>query len=709
MVQDDRNRSMSGTQPPLSWHVNSLIHEKSPYLLQHAHNPVDWYPWGDEAFREALVKDKPVFLSIGYATCHWCHVMAHESFEDEVVARLLNNAFICIKVDREERPDIDSVYMAVCQMMTGSGGWPLNIVMTPDKIPFFAATFIPREGRFGMMGLLDLVPKISVLWKERRSDVVRSAQEIKNALMAASPPNGSRELDEQVLTSAYGELLLRFDSEFGGFGHAPKFPTPHTLMFLLRYWNRTKNPRALEMVTKTLDEIRRGGLYDHIGYGIHRYSTDVQWRVPHFEKMLYDQALLAMAYTEAYLVTHEPDYQAAAEEILAYVLRDLTSPEGAFYSAEDADSEGKEGAFYLWTPEQLRQALGRENAALAQTIFNVTADGNFSDTRNDSGVNILYLTTPLDEIAKKHSMTLEKILEQYKKIRSTLFSVRRQRTRPGRDDKVLSDWNGLAIAAFSKAAQAFNRPDYADTAARATGFILTSMNCHQGGLCHRYRDGETAIMAFAEDYACMVWGLIELYEATFDAHYLSSAVELNRYLITHFWDRTIGGFFTVSDISEQLLVRRKEIYDGALPSGNSIAFLNLVRLARLTGNPDLEKLAAKLCEYFSMTVQESAASYTLFLCALDHSLGPSHELVIAGTKGGPDTQAMVNAYRSRFLPSAVLILKPDDGSESIVDMAPYVRQYCAVNGQATAYVCSNQVCAVPTTDPEKLLELLPEG
>jgi len=709
MVQQDSNKGSNGTQPPLCRHGNNLLHEKSPYLLQHAHNPVDWYPWGDDAFQRAIREDKPVFLSIGYATCHWCHVMSHESFEDEMVARLLNDAFVCIKVDREERPDIDNVYMMVCKIMTGSGGWPLNIVMTPDKKPFFAATYIPREGRFGMTGMLDLIPKISLLWRSQRSDMVSSAEQIKNALITASASDTTHTLDEQVLTSAFEDLLLRFDHEYGGFGSSPKFPAPHTIMFLLRYWNRTGDPRALRMVTKTLDEIRRGGIYDHIGFGIHRYSTDARWRVPHFEKMLYDQALLAIAYTEAYLATQKPQYRAAAEEILSYVLRDLTSPEGAFYSAEDADSEGREGAFYLWTTEELERALGREDATLARTIYNVTPDGNFFDPHGGSRNNILYLVPSLEKIAQKHSITPHEIAARYETIRSTLFFVRQQRPRPTRDDKVLADWNGLAIAAFAKAAQAFKRPDYADAAARAARFILSSMRSPDGGLYHRYREREAAIPSFAEDYACMVWGLFELYEATFNARYISAAVELNRNHVTNFWDSIHGGFFTVSGTSEQLLVRRKEIYDGALPSCNSIAFLNLVRLARLTGSSDLDSMAAKLCAFFAKKVQESPALHALFLCALNHALGPSHEVVIAGKREGNDSQALVYAYHTRFLPSVVVLFLSDDGKDIIVDLSHYAGLYCTTNGQATAYVCSGHACSAPTTNPEKLLESLGEA
>jgi uncharacterized protein YyaL (SSP411 family) len=706
MVRLEPSDQVHETDPDGKRQANHLIFEKSPYLIQHAHNPVDWYPWGDEAFERAIREDKPVFLSIGYATCHWCHVMAHESFEDEAVARHLNDSFISIKVDREERPDIDSVYMAVCQIMTGTGGWPLTIVMTPDRKPFFAGTYLPREGRFTMAGLLDLLPGISNLWRERRSDLIRSAEEISNALLSPTHSGGTPVLDEWVLASAYEDLLIRFDNEYGGFGSAPKFPSPHVLMFLLRYWSRTGNSRALAMVTKTLDEIRMGGMYDQIGFGVHRYSTDARWRVPHFAKMLYDQALLAMAYTEAYQATKNSRYRRTAEEILGYILRDMISPEGAFYSAEDADSEGREGAFYVWTAADLERVLGREDAALTRAVFCVTGSGEYSNPLSGNTNTILRYTSALDGVARKHQMTVDELASKIETIRSTLFLARQVRPRPERDDKVLADWNGFTIAALAKAAQAFGEQKYAGAGRRAARFILKVMRTPDGGLFHRYRDGEAAIPAFGDDYTSMVWGLIELYEATFEDNYLTTALELNRYFMTHFLDREVGGFFMTADTSEQLLVRKKEVHDGATPSCNSVALLNLLRLARVPGEHRLEKTASELSEFFSATVQGSPFAYTFFLCALDYAIGPSREVVITGDLQQDGTQALIDVCHTHFLPSVILIFQPAGGSNTTPFNMLESTGYHAIGGKATAYVCSRHACELPITNPDDLLAVL---
>jgi uncharacterized protein len=697
----DHDTSYLRQHPP-----NRLIFEKSPYLIQHAHHPVDWYPWSDEAFDRATREDKPVFLSIGYATCHWCHVMAHESFEDETVACLLNDSFVCIKVDREERPDIDNVYMAVCQMITGTGGWPLTIVMTPDKKPFFAGTYIPREGRFGMAGIIDLLQRILHGWRNQKSELIRSAEEISNALITPPLSNGIRSMDEKTLASAYEDLLTRFDNEFGGFGSAPKFPSPHTLMFLLRCWKRTGNPHALMMVTKTLDEIRVGGIYDQIGYGVHRYSTDARWQVPHFEKMLYDQALLATAYIEAYQATKNRAYRKTAEEILTYILRDMTSPHGAFYSAEDADSEGKEGVFYQWTAAELEQVLGVEDAALARAVFCVADTGNYHGPETGSRNNILKFSGTLDVIARQYQVTDDELAIKVESIRHSLLMARQKRSRPQLDDKILADWNGYAIVALAKAAQAFDEQKYADAGQRAARFILEIMRNPEGGLFHRYRDGEAAVPAFADDYTAMVWGLIELYEATFEDSYLTDAIQLQRYLRNHFLDREGGGFYTTGDTAERLLVRRKEIHDGAIPSCNSVAFLNLVRLARITEDYQLEESAAALGQFFSATVHALPSASTFFYCALDYAIGPSHEVVIAGDLMHADTRALIRVCHAHFLPSVTLMLKPDTGLDTPPPQSTESPAYRASNGKATAYICSRHACIPPVTDPQDLLNVL---
>ncbi|HEX9596819.1 MAG TPA: thioredoxin domain-containing protein, partial [Anaerolineales bacterium] len=504
---------------------NRLIFEKSPYLLQHARNPVDWYAWGPEAFEKARAGDKPVFLSIGYSTCHWCHVMAHESFEDTTVARLMNEAFVCIKVDREERPDVDQIYMSVCQAMTGSGGWPLTVIMAPDKRPFFAGTYFPKKSMHQRIGMTELVPRVADLWRNQRASLLENANKMMDFLKDNANPKAGDPLGAEVLNQAFQQLSGRYDSQFGGFGQAPKFPSPHNFTFLLRYWQRTQEPSALQMVENTLQQMRLGGIYDHVGFGFHRYSTDSQWLLPHFEKMLYDQALLALAYLETFQATGKPEYAATAREIFTYVLRDMTSPEGGFYSAEDADSEGEEGLFYLWREDELRDVLGEEDGDWVITRFGVQEGGNFHDqaTGRKTGDSILHLKIPLAPASQKQERGEDAEAERWQTIRQKLFDVREERIHPLKDDKILTDWNGLMVAALSRGAAALSEPEYAAAAARAADFILTRLRTPDGALLKRYRLGEAALPAHADDYAFMIWGLIELYEATFDARHLENA------------------------------------------------------------------------------------------------------------------------------------------------------------------------------------------
>jgi uncharacterized protein YyaL (SSP411 family) len=688
---------------------NHLINETSPYLRQHAHNPVDWYPWGSEAFERAQRESKPIFLSIGYSTCHWCHVMAHESFEHPEVARLMNETFISIKVDREERPDIDNVYMSACQVMTGSGGWPLSIIITPDKKPFFAATYIPREGRFGLIGMMELIPHIRELWATRRGEALSLSNKIATVLQQTSQDTSGEELDEATLKRTYEQLAERFDGQHAGFSSAPKFPTPHNLLFLLRYWKRTGNGMALDMVEKTLQAMWRGGVYDHVGFGFHRYSTDSQWLVPHFEKMLYDQAMLAMAYTEAYQATGKEHYERTAREIFTYILRDMTAREGGFCSAEDADSEGEEGKFYLWTQEEVRLALGNEEADFVANVFNIEKDGNFLEqaTGRKSGVNILHLRKTLGELASDLNLSQQDLQAHLEVIRQRLFAYREKRVHPMKDDKILTDWNGLMIAALAKGAQAFGEPEYAEAACRAADFILKDMRRPDGRLWHRYRDGQAGVEANLDDYAFLVWGLIELYEAVFNTKYLKVALELTNDMVSHFWDEDGGGLYLTPDDGESLLVRKKEIYDGAIPSGNSVAMLNLLRLGRMTATSDLEDKAAKIGRAFSGSVKQSPATHSQLMAALDFGIGPCYEVVIAGNTQARDTEAMVKALRTRFLPNKVVLLNPD-GRESpeIAKLAEFTKNQSSIGGKATAYVCMNYNCKLPTTDIGKMLELL---
>jgi len=692
---------------------NRLINEKSPYLLQHADNPVDWYPWGEEAFEKAKKEDKPILVSIGYSTCHWCHVMEHESFEDPEVAKLMNDTFISIKVDREERPDIDNIYMAVCQMLSkGNCGWPLNVIMTPDNKPFFAATYIPKQSRFGRIGMMELIPRVNEMWNTKRDEVLKSANQITSALkqgLEYSNVQATEILDKSVLVNAYNQLASNFDSIHGGFGSRPKFPTPHNYLFLLRYWRRSGDEKALSMVEKSLQEMRLGGVYDNIGFGFHRYSTDAEWFLPHFEKMLYDQAMLAMAYIEAYQATGKKEYEQTAREIFTYVLRDMTDKTGGFYSAEDADSEGEEGKFYLWTDDEIKEILGKDKADLIINVFNVEDQGNFSEeaTGRKTRDNILHLRKPLAEIASSLDVSEQELNKSIESARERLFRVREKRVHPYKDDKILTDWNGLMIAALAKGAKAFNDPKYSDAASRAVDFILNNLRDNKGRLLHRYREGEAGIMANIDDYAFLVWGLIELYEATFDVRYLQTALELNNESITHFWDDENGGFYFTPDDGEKLLVRQKEINDGAIPSGNSVAMLNLLRLGRITADANLEQKASQIGNVFSKSVKRYPAGFTQFMVGLEFGLGPSYEVIIAGDSKAEDTGDMLQSLRRQFVPNKVVLFRStDEGEGGITEIAEYTKNHISKNGKATAYVCLNYECKLPTTDIDKMLELL---
>ena len=679
---------------------NHLIREKSPYLQQHAHNPVDWFPWGEVAFRRAAEEQKPVFLSIGYATCHWCHVMARESFEDQEIAALLNTHFIAIKVDREERPDIDSVYMTACQLMTGQGGWPLTIIMTPDKKPFFAGTYFPRAGRAGMTGLSELLEKVIRLWQEQRDTLVAAAEQLAASLAEppGSPPGGTA--DRSLLQDGFKELAESFDPVYGGFGRAPKFPTPAKILFLLRYWKRTGSDQALRMVEDTLEAMRCGGIHDHLGGGFHRYSTDAQWRIPHFEKMLYDQALLLMAFTEAWLATKKPVYRKTAEEIITYVTRDLSSPEGAFISAEDADSPGGEGAFYLWTRKELDAVLGPRDGLFTAGRFHVSEEGNFFSAESGPGKNILYLQPGSGENTENEPGPAG--------IRNRLLEERQKRPHPQRDGKILTDWNGLMVAALAQSFCAFGNPAYYRSAETAMRFILDHLRAADGGLLHRYYGGEAAVPAFAEDYAFMIRALIELYEAGFNPAWLGEALVLNTYFRRHFSDTGGERFFTTSDEGEPLIARTTAIYDGAIPSSNSLMLENLVLLGHLTGDPVHEEQASRVADAFAGTIRRSPSAYSAYLCGLDHLLGPATDVVIAGRESDPETGAMIRMIRDRYLPSVTVHFRSPQAFQALAAVAPFTGGMTQRDGKTTAYVCTGRTCSAPVTTPEKLLELLSE-
>jgi hypothetical protein len=674
---------------------NHLIREKSPYLLQHAENPVAWYPWGEAAFQKAKEEDKPIFLSIGYATCHWCHVMAHESFEDEEVAAILNRYFVSVKVDREERPDVDQVYMSVCQALTGHGGWPLSIFMTPVREPFFAGTYFPKTGRMGMMGFIELLQKVAGLWRTDREKILTGSGEIRKALRKEAHPGfAETSLDLGVLKKGYAQLERTHDERWGGFGSAPKFPTPHHLTFLLRWFRRSGDPQARKMTEGTLEAMRHGGIFDQLGLGFHRYSVDEKWLIPHFEKMLYDQALLAMAYTEAYLALGKAEYGKVTREIFAYILRDMTSPEGGFYSAEDADSEGHEGRFYVWKPGEVRSHLGKEEGDLFCRFFGVSPEGNFEE-----GASVLHIPRPVEHFAAGEKMDPEELGKILERAREKLLQVREKRIHPLKDDKVLTSWNGLMIAALAKGYQALGDPLFSDAACRAADFILGQMRTPQGRLYRRWREGEVAISGFLEDYAFLVWGLIELYEATFRVRYLEEAIHLNQLMIELFGDQERSGFFFSGKDNESLITRQKELYDGATPSGNSVAALNLLRLARMTGKIDLDKEVEGLLRGFSSTVAEAPMAFTQFLNFLDFYLGPSQEIVLVGKPDWETTRAITAAIQQKFLPNKVLLFRAeDDTGKKLADLCPFVEGMKSTDRKATAYLCEGFSCKTPLTD-----------
>jgi uncharacterized protein YyaL (SSP411 family) len=691
---------------------NRLADSKSPYLLQHADNPIDWYPWGPEAFAKAEKEDKPIFLSIGYATCHWCHVMEHESFENPDVAALMNETFINIKVDREERPDIDQVYMTVCQMLTGGGGWPLTIIMSPDKRPFYAATYIPRESRHGRIGMLDLVPRVSKLWETNRDGIRGSSEQIVAALEKMESRSSGGALKPTVIDDAFSQLEERFDSTHGGFGSAPKFPSPHNLVFLTRYWRRTGNEEALAMVSRTLERMRLGGVYDQVGFGFHRYSTDSEWLVPHFEKMLYDQAMLVLAFTEAWLATSNPVFERSVREVLTYVLRDMTSSEGGFYSAEDADSEGEEGLFYLWSTDEIERILGENDAAFAVAVWNLESEGNYNDEVRGTrtGRNIPHVDRSHADLATHLEMEPEAFESRLEAIRSRLFEIREKRIHPLKDDKILADWNGLMAAAMAFAGRVFDEPEWIEASQKAAKFVLEAMQSEDGRLLHRFRDGDASIPAFLDDYVFMTTAMLELYDATFDTTYLEHALKLQQQTHELFWDTKGSGFFFTADDNEELLVRQKEIYDGAIPSGNSMAADNYVRLAGLTSDTEFLQGADHIFAAFSNEANQLPSAHSQLISALQRGAGPSLEVVIAGEPGSDDTTTLIRTVRQMYLPqAAVLLVPPGESGEIIRKLAPFADSYEPVDGKAAAYVCRDFTCQLPTTDPAKLKDLLEEA
>jgi len=680
---------------------NRLADELSPYLRQHADNPVDWWPWCQEAFAEARRRDVPVFLSIGYATCHWCHVMAHESFEDQEVAAALNRDFVAVKVDREERPDLDSVYMSVCQALTGQGGWPLSLFLTPEQKPFFAGTYFPKSPGYGRPGFGELLQAVAKSWREDREKLLTAGSQITQ--MLASPPEAeAAELGPAVMEKAYWQLARSHDPKWGGFGDAPKFPTPHQLGLLLRWHLREPGSKALEMAERTLTAMRLGGLFDQVGFGFHRYSVDRQWLVPHFEKMLYDQAQLAYYYLEAWQLTKKPLYADTARQVFTYVLRDMTSPAGGFYSAEDADSEGHEGRYYVWTPDGVKEVLGEELGRLYCRHFGIVQEGNF-----EQGLSIPWQQRPLTHTAEAVGLADEELMARLDQAREKLLDARGRRERPLLDDKVLAAWNGLMIAAMAKGALALGEPEYLGAARRAADFVATELTDDQGRLLRRWRQGQAAHPGFLEDYAFMIWGLIELYQAGFDPDHLGRALELAETMNQLFWDDLRRGYWFTPRHGEELIIRAKDLYDGATPSGNSVAAWCLLRLSRLTGDSAHAERARQLMEAVSGRIAQNPTAHCHMLMALDLFLGPGQELVVAGDPLSAEARELLSQAAERFLPRAALMANP--GGETgarLAELAPFAAGMGPVDGRTAAYLCRDFACQRPLTDPGELAAAL---
>jgi uncharacterized protein len=731
--------------PAHSEHMNRLAHEKSPYLLQHAHNPVDWYPWGDEAFAKARRENKPIFLSVGYSTCHWCHVMAHESFESEEVAAIMNREFVNIKVDREERPDVDRVYMTFVQATTGGGGWPMSVWLTPDLKPFVGGTYFPPEERYGQPGFKKVLERIATAWKENRENIVEQGGKIVAALQESqSAAKGETQIGAATLDAAYRQIDRNYDPKEGGFGNAPKFPRPVTLNFLTRFYARDpksdSGKQALEMALFTLRKMAAGGMHDHIGGGFHRYSVDRYWHVPHFEKMLYDQAQLAVAYLDAFQITGDGQYQAVARDILDYVARDMTSKEGGFFSAEDADSpvvagigdpgHGKtaEGAFYVWTKKEIDAALG-DAAEIFDFHYGVQAHGNApegSDPHDEfRGKNILIERHTIAETAEHFRNTgilpvgpagvspadqkpEEAVRTLLKRCREKLFAIRAKRSRPHLDNKIIAAWNGLMISAFAHAAQVLEEPRYLDIATRAANFLREHLYDSSRKILYRnYRQGRSDIEGFADDYAFVIQGLIDLYEASFDVEWLKLATQLQETQDRLFFDEKNGGYFSTSGKDKNVFLRMKDDNDGAEPAASSIAALNLFRLSQFRDDKQMVERARKTIDAFAATLSHFPSAMPQMLVALDFSLRKPRQVVVAGKKDAPGTRALLAELHRHFLPTTILLMADaDEGQKYLSEKNEAIRAMSLVDGKPAAYVCENFTCKAPVTNTKELAELL---
>ncbi|HBB88967.1 MAG TPA: thioredoxin domain-containing protein [Blastocatellia bacterium] len=676
-------------------HTNRLINETSPYLLQHAHNPVDWFPWGEEAFAIARREQKPLLLSIGYSACHWCHVMEHESFENEAIAKLMNDNFVNIKVDREERPDLDQIYMNAVQMMTQHGGWPMTVFLTPDAVPFYAGTYFPPEDRFNMPGFPRVLISVADAFRERPEDVSQTAESVLSELKRATALVESNEvLTVDLLDAAYRGIIKNYDAANGGFGGAPKFPPAMTLEFLLHTYYRTGNRQALEIVQHSVRKMADGGIYDQLGGGFHRYSTDARWLVPHFEKMLYDNALLSRLYLHYYQLTGEEWSRKIAEGILDYVVREMTDELGGFYSTQDADSEGVEGKFFVWSLAEIESLLGKEDAALFAAYYNATPDGNFE------GENILNVTQDLAEVAARKKVTVEKLEAALLMSRKILFAAREKRVKPARDEKVLTAWNGLMLASFAEAGAILDRPDYSEVAKRNARFVLTNLR-REGLLLRSYKEGEAKLNAYLEDYSFYAEGLLTLFETTGELEWFTEARNLCDVMIAEFWDDEEGGFFFTGDSHEQLIVRAKDFFDNATPSGNSIAAELLLRLGLLTTNQDYQRRAATILRLTTNGMLRYPSGFGRVLCALDFYLDTPKEIALVGEAESPQTISLAREIWSRYLPNKV-VAQAEPQDDAPAHAIPLLQGRMALDGQPTAYVCEHFTCKTPVTSPAEL-------
>ncbi len=686
---------------------NRLVHEKSPYLLQHAYNPVNWYPWGEEAFEKARREQKPIFLSIGYSTCHWCHVMERESFDNDSVAHLLNRYYVAIKVDREERPDVDRLYMNAMQAMGMGGGWPLTAFLTPDLEPFFGGTYFPPSSAMGRPGMMEILPRVHEVWEQQHDQVVANARKVLEAIATLAVRDTAAADRESLLVQCARHLERTFDAQHGGFSHAPKFPSIVNLNFLMRWWARDPESHAdaLAMVRRQLDTMRAGGIHDHLGGGFHRYSTDREWVVPHFEKMLYDQAQLAWAFLEGYQATGEALYAAAARDLFAYVSRDMTSPEGGFYSAEDADSEGEEGKFYVWTPEEIESVVGAEDAPAFMFRYGVTRAGNF-----EHGTSILHEVHTLAETAAEAGLEQDEARRRIERARERLFEARGRRVRPHRDDKVLTAWNGLMISALARGARVLGDESLRPRAERAAEFVWTRLrDPRTGALSRRWRDGVAGVSGQLDDYAYYALGLADLYQASLDPKWLARAKAVTEGMTARFWDEEGGGFFESPAGDPRMKLRMKDGFDGAEMAGNSIAALDLQLLGTLLDRRDWLAMAQRTFDHFARRLATGAAAMPQMLVAMELAAATPRHIVIAGRPGAPDTRGMIAEFDRRFLPHDALLLV-DGGArqKALGELAPFVAALTPNQGRATAYVCVNYACRLPTTDRDAFAAQLEE-